>query len=162
MASRPPPRFMSEQATAPTGVSEDAADQLEALLGEVPEVPPVQESLGARLESVDQGRATFAMEAGPEQHNIVNVVHGGTLTSLAELAASAAVLTTLDDDEAFTFVSQTTNYERPVVEGRVEAEARIVRRGSRITFVEVLLERDGEEAARAEYTALIQDIGVDE
>lgn len=149
---------MGQAGTVSVGVSEEAAGTLEELLGEVPEIPPIQEGLGARLESVEEGRARFAMEAGREQHNVVNVVHGGVLTSLAELAASAAIMTTLEDDEAFTFVSQTTNYERPVIEGRLEAEAEIIRRGSRISFIEVQLRQDGTEVARAEYTALVQGI----
>lgn len=141
-----------------SAVSEQAAEDLEELLGELPDTPPVQEMLGARLESVDEGQARFSMEATRDLHNIVNVVHGGILTSLAELAASAAVLTTLGEDEAFTFVSQTTNYERPVIEGAIEAQAEIVRRGSRISFIEVRLLQDGKESARAEYTALVQGI----
>lgn len=140
------------------GVTEEAAEAIEQIVGEVPAVPPVQEQLGARLVSVDEGEATYAMDASRDLHNIVHVVHGGILTSLAELAASVALLTTLDEDEAFTFVSQTTNYQRPVVEGRVEARAEITRRGSRITFVAVRLVHDGEEAARAEFTALVQGI----
>lgn len=151
---------MAEPRTVTAGVTDEAASKLERLAGEVPELPPIQEKLGARLEDVDEGRATFAMEASRDLHNIVNVVHGGVLTSLAELAASLALFTTLDADEAFTFVSQTTNYERPVIEGRVEAEAEITRRGSRISFIAVRLLQDGEESARAEFTALVQDIEV--
>jgi uncharacterized protein (TIGR00369 family) len=141
-------------------MADEAVEAFEGLLGEAPSVPPIQEKLGATLTEVDEGEATFAMEASRDQHNMVDVVHGGVLTSLAELAASVAVLTTLDDDEAFTFVSQTTHYERPVVEGRVEAHAEVARRGSRITFVAVRLEQDGGESARAEFTALVQGIEV--
>lgn len=149
---------MSGNRTSQAGVSDEAARRLESLFGEVPEPSPVQEMLGARLESVDKGRATFTMSADKDLHNMVNVVHGGVLTSLAELAASIAVLTTLDDEEAFTFISQTTNYERPVVDGEVEAEAEMIRRGSRISFIEVRLSQSGGESARAEFTALTQPI----
>lgn len=140
------------------GVSEEAAEAMQALLGEVPEIPPVQEMLGASLESVDKGQARFAMETGEDQHNMVGVVHGGVITSLAELAASAAILTTLEDDEVFTFISQTTNYERPVVQGRLEARAEMIRRGSRISFIEVVLSQEGKESARAEFTAFTQTV----
>lgn len=149
---------MGEPRTVSVGVTDEAAEAIERIVGEVPPVPPVQEQLGARLVAVDEGQATYAMDASRDMHNIVDVVHGGVLTSLAELAASVAVLTTVDDDEAFTFVSQTTNYERPVIEGRVEAHAEITRRGSRITFIAVRIVQDGREAARAEFTALVQGI----
>jgi uncharacterized protein (TIGR00369 family) len=141
------------------GVSKQAETFLEDLLGEVPEPPPVQEQLGAHLETVDEGSATFEMEAGEAFHNLVDVVHGGVLTSLAELSASTAILTTLDDDEAFTFVSQSTNHVRPVVDALVQAEAEVVRRGDRISFIEVTLTNSADrEVARSEYTALVQTV----
>lgn len=140
------------------GVTSEAIEAFQRLVGEVPEVPPVQEALGALLERVAEGEAVFTMEADEDQHNMVNVVHGGITTSLAELAASVAILTTLDDDEAFTFISQTTNYERPIVEGRVEAHAEMIRRGNRISFIEVVVDHDEREVARAEFTALVQPI----
>lgn len=139
-------------------VSDEAAGTLEQLFGQIPEIPPVQKLLDATLESVDKGSATFSMEAGTDYHNVVRVTHGGILTSLAELAASTAIVTTLSDDEAFTFVSQTTNYERPVTGGRVEATARMVRRGRRISFIEVQLHQDDKEVSRAEFTALTTPI----
>lgn len=141
------------------GVSEQAEGYLQELLGEVPQVPPVQEMLGARLADVEEGEATFEMQAGERCHNVVRVVHGGIITSLAELAASTAILTTLGEDEAFTFVSQTTNYERPVVDSLIQATATVIRRGRRISFIEVLVRNEGgKEVARAEFTALSQQI----
>lgn len=141
------------------GVTKEAEAALQEMLGAVPEIPPVHEKLDARLTRVAEGEATFDMEADARFHNLVNVVHGGVLTSLAELAASTAIVTTLDEDEAFTFVSQTTNYERPVIDDTVEAHASIVRRGSRISFIQVRLTNDDEEeVARAEFTALSQAI----
>lgn len=140
-------------------VSQEAQAALEEILGEVPAIPPVQELLDARLETVGDGEATFSMQADKQHHNVINVVHGGLLTSLAELAASVAILTKLDDDEAFTFIDQTTNYERPVVSGRLEATADVVRRGARISLIEVLLQNDaGKEVSRARFTAFIQAI----
>lgn len=158
MGARTSPRCMGQTPTVSSGVDAEAAETLEDLVGEVPEVAPVQELLGARLEDVSEGEALVAMEAGDHLHNMVNVVHGGITTSLAELAASVAILTTLADDEAFTFVSQTTNYERPVIEGRLEARATVIRRGDRISFIEVVVTQEGGEAARAEFTALVQPI----
>lgn len=140
-------------------VSQEAESKLKELLGEVPAVPPVQAMLDARLDSVGDGQAVFSMQADKQHHNVVNVVHGGLLTSLAELAASVAILTKLDDDEAFTFIDQTTNYERPVVSGRISATAEVIRRGSRISLIEVLLDNEqGKEVARARFTAFVQPI----
>lgn len=142
------------------GVTKSAEKRLRDLIGTVPEIPPVQELLGATLVDVDEGEATFEMDADDRFENVINVTHGGIVTSLAELAASTAIVTTLDDAEAFTFVSQTTNYERPVRDDKIQARAEIVRRGSRISFITVHVEdEDGEESARAEFTALIQQIG---
>lgn len=140
-------------------VSQEAEVKLKELLGEVPAVPPVQELLDARLETVGEGHATFSMKADKQHHNVINVVHGGLLTSLAELAASVAILTQLEDKEAFTFIDQTTNYERPVVSGRLKATAEVIRRGSRISLIEVILENEaGKEVSRARFTAFIQSI----
>lgn len=141
------------------GVSDEAEAFLEKLLGSVPGTPPVQDLLDARLDRVDRGKAVFSMDADASYHNSVRVVHGGIVTSLAELAASTAVMTVLDDDEAFTFVSQTTNYERPVVDERILATADVIRHGSRISFIQVVVRNeDDDEVARAEFTALSQPI----
>lgn len=138
-------------------VSPEAAKYLEGLFGRVPKVPPVQEFLDAKLEEADEGRAVFSMKAHPGLHNVIQVVHGGVLTSLAELAASVALVTSIGENEAITFIAQTTNYERPVREGIVRAEARVVRKGSRISLVEVVLTGpDEREVARASLTALSQ------
>lgn len=141
------------------GIAKEAEADLRKLLGTIPDPPPVQRMLGATLVDVGEGRATFEMHAGEDMHNLVRVVHGGVITSLCELAASTALMTALDDDEAFTIVSQSTNYERPVVDDDVRATASILRRGSRISFLEVVArDSDETEVARAEYTALSQAI----
>lgn len=140
------------------GVSDEAEAFLEKLLGSVPEPPPVQELLDATLDRVDRGKAVFSMHADTGYHNSVRVVHGGVITSLAELAASTAIMTVLDEEEAFTFVSQTTNYERPVVDERILATADVIRRGRRISFIEVVVRNEDDEVARAEFTALSQPI----
>lgn len=140
-------------------ISKEAEAALHELIGGVPAIPPIQELLDARVEHVEAGDAVVSMEAGEQHHNVINVVHGGILTSLAELAASVAIMTELEEDEAFTFIDQTTNYERPVVEGQVRAQARVVRKGRRIGLLEVLLADAGDrEVARARFTALVQQI----
>lgn len=122
---------------------DEVAAKLESLFGGVPELPPVAKELGADLLDVDKGTATFRMDAGSRFHNHVHVVHGSVLSALAELAVGLAITTTLGEDEAFTITGLQTNFMEPVVEGAVEATARVTRRGRTISYVDAQVQAAG-------------------
>ena len=105
------------------------------LRGEVPP-PPVGRLLGFVLKSIEPGRAVFEMEADERHHNPMGTLHGGIYCDLADAAMGYAYAATLGDGEAFTTVELKINFFRPVRQGRLTAEARVVKAGSALGYVE--------------------------
>jgi len=69
-------------------------------------------------------------------------MHGGAIGSLADSAGGVA-LRTLAEPLAVTTVEFKVNLLAPVTEGELVAEARIVRKGSRIAVAEVEIKAQG-------------------
>ena len=63
-------------------------------------------------------------------------VHGGVIAALADAAMGIAFGRTLLDEEDFSTIEMKTNFLRPVKEGLIVAEAKVLERGLRIGFVQ--------------------------
>jgi len=59
-------------------------------------------------------------------------LHGGILCDIADAAMGMAFASTLAPGESFTTIELKINFFRPVWEARLQAEGRVVRRGSTI------------------------------
>lgn len=112
---------------------------------------PVSETLDMRLVEFGRGEATYEMVARSELGNPLGVIQGGVATALADAAMAAATTTILADDEirreAITTVDIFARFIRPVNAADVDtlrAEARVVRRGSRLVWAEADVLADGE------------------
>jgi uncharacterized protein (TIGR00369 family) len=103
--------------------------------GEAPP-PPIGRLLGFVLEAVEPGRAVFALEAGERHHNPMGTLHGGVYCDLADAAVGYAYAATLAEGETFTTVELKINFFRAVRQGRLTAEARVVRAGANLGYVE--------------------------
>ncbi len=122
--------------------------------GEVPP-PPVGRLLGLVVKSVEPGRAVFEMEADERHHNPMGTLHGGVYCDLADAAMGYAYAATLGEGEAFTTVELKINFFRPVVRGKLTAEARVVKAGSTLGYVECdVTDGAGKLVARAASTCL--------
>lgn len=100
---------------------------------------PVNRHFGFSLLSLRRGAAEIAM---PLKHLFLqeeNVVHGGVLTTLADTAAVYTVYPFLEDGETMSSVEFKVNFLRPVFidDGSVTAKAALVRRGKRVSLVQV-------------------------
>jgi acyl-coenzyme A thioesterase PaaI-like protein len=51
---------------------------------------PVAKLVGFRLTSVESGKATFELEAGPQHANPMGTLHGGVLCDVADAAMGIA------------------------------------------------------------------------
>jgi uncharacterized protein (TIGR00369 family) len=98
--------------------------------------PPVVAFLGLELVEVGEGAATFEMQAQPHHHNPMGTVHGGILCDLGDAAMGTAMGTTVEDGETFTTIELKANFFKPVREGRLRAEARVVKRSRSIGYLE--------------------------
>jgi uncharacterized protein (TIGR00369 family) len=110
--------------------------------GEIPP-PPVAELVGVELTTMEQGRATFHLDARPEHASPLGTVQGGILCVLADAAMGAAYVSLLGDDESFATVELKMNYLKPVWSGRLTAVAEVLKQGRTIGLVECRITDDG-------------------
>ncbi|HZV07050.1 MAG TPA: PaaI family thioesterase [Gemmataceae bacterium] len=122
--------------------------------GEAPP-PPISRLLGFVLKVIEPGHAIFEMEADDRHHNPMGTLHGGIYCDLADAAMGYAYAATLIEGETFTTVELKINFFRPVKKGRMIAEARVVRAGTNLGYVECdVKDGEGRLLARAASTCM--------
>jgi uncharacterized protein (TIGR00369 family) len=131
-------------------------DRVQAIKDGKAEPPPIAKTLGMNLLEAAEGKVRFSMKVDQRFHNPMGTLHGGIMTDLADASMGVALATLLADDESFTTLDLNIHFLRPVYEGELVAEARVVHRGRTIALVEAVLKNDeGKEVARAAATQLI-------
>ena len=129
------------------------------LRGEAPP-PPVGRLQGFVLKEVEPGRAVFEIEADERHHNPMGTLHGGIYCDLADAAMGYAYAATLGEGETFTTIELKINFLRAVRKATLTAEARVVRAGSTVGYVECeVTDKSGKLVAKAASTCmkLLQD-----
>lgn len=121
------------------------------------ELAPITKLLGVRPVSLGEGEARIALTAGEHLHNAMGTLHGGIFCDLADIAIGAALATVTADGESFTTLELHMSYFLPVVDGRLSAHARVIRRGRGTAHLECDLEDgEGRLVARASSVCLIR------
>src|SRR5271155_5469607 len=124
------------------------------LRGELPP-PPIGRLLGFVLKSIEPGHAVFEMEAAERHHNPMGTLHGGIYCDLADAAMGYAYAAPLGEGETFTTDELKINFFRPVRQGRLTAEARVIKSGSTLGYVECnLTDQAGKLVAKAASTCM--------
>ena len=122
--------------------------------------PGVAGLVGMRLLSAGGGEARLEMQAGPQHHNPMGIVHGGILCDLADAAMGGAMASSLEEGETFSTVEPQMNYFRPVRQGRLAASARMVRRGRTTAYLESeVFDADGQLVAKGSSCRVIRHAG---
>ncbi|SRR5216683_2963809 len=117
--------------------------------------PPIARLLGFVLKSIEPGHAVFAMEADERHHNPMGTLHGGVYCDLADAAMGYAYAATLGEGETFTTVELKVNFLRAVRKATLTAEARVVKAGSTLGYVECdVKDETGRLVARAASTCI--------
>src|SRR4051812_8273630 len=130
----------------------ESAQQL--LRGEIPP-PPIVRFFGFTLKAIEPGHAVIALEADERHHNPLGTLHGGVYCDLADAAMGYAYAATLGEGETFTTVELKINFFRAVRQATLTAEARVVKAGSTIGYVECdVKDEQGRLVARASSTCL--------
>lgn len=93
--------------------------------------------LGFEFVRAERGAATFALEVREELTRMGGILHGGAVVSLLDTAAAFAVHTVIEPDARTVTVDLTVHFLRPASNGRVEATARVLRRGRRVCILSV-------------------------
>jgi acyl-CoA thioesterase len=92
--------------------------------------------LGIEIDSVEEGRAVLSVEVRKELKQLQGVMHGGAIASLIDTAVAFAIIGASAPEDRFTTVELKVNYLAAIREGRVTAEARLIRDGRRIIVAE--------------------------
>jgi uncharacterized protein (TIGR00369 family) len=125
------------------------------IAGEI-DAPPIAHTLGFRITAIGDGTARFEMDASPERHaNPMGTLHGGVLCDIADGAMGMAFASTLAEGESFATLELKINYLKPVWRTHLTADARLVKRGRDVGFIECdVVDADGSLVARASSTCL--------
>src|ERR1700730_642373 len=124
------------------------------LRGEAPP-PPIGRLLGFVLKVIEPGRAVFEMEADERHHNPMGTLHGGFYCDLADAAMGYAYAATLAEGESFTTVELKINFLRAVRKATLTAEAKVVKAGSTLGYVECeVKDQTGKLVAKAASTCM--------
>jgi uncharacterized protein (TIGR00369 family) len=117
--------------------------------------PPIARLLGFALKAVESGRAVVEMEVDERHHNPMGTLHGGIYCDLADAAMGYAYAATLGEGETFTTVELKINFFRPIRHGKLSAEAKLIKAGSTLGYVECdVKDQDGRLVAKAASTCM--------
>lgn len=111
--------------------------------------------IGLRFDHVEDGKCKCSLEVTDDHFHPGGVVHGGIAFSLADSSMAMALISTLDPGYGASTIESKISYLEAVREGVMVSEARIIRRGKRIAFMEAQVTRDGQLVATATATFAI-------
>ncbi len=117
---------------------------------------PVARLLGFETKEAADGRAIVTLAAGPQHANPMGTLHGGILCDIADAAMGIAFASTLASGESFTTIELKINFFRPVWQAALQAEGKVVRRGSTVGYVECeISDENGKMVAKAASTCMV-------
>src|SRR5438874_13138314 len=90
---------------------------------------PVGRLIGWTLVEVESGQAVYELVGEPRHSNSRGAVHGGVLSTVAQVAMATAYSSTLEEGEALTTVEMKINFLRPAPQSRLTARGQLVHRG---------------------------------
>lgn len=112
---------------------------------------PFNRLLGLMIVRSGEGIAVVACDFREDLSQADGLVHGGVLASIADAAVAAAILPTLRRGESMATIDLSIQFLRRVPPGsRIEAEARLLRRGGTVAVGEVdVRSEDGQICAKS-------------
>lgn len=95
------------------------------------------EAMGMRLERLEPGSSEVSLRVGEDHVNLVGVLHGGVISSLADTATGLAMHAALDPRSSHLTTSLQLTFLAPAKLGEtVRAHGRVVKRGRRFGYAE--------------------------
>jgi len=108
----------------------------ERLIREKFETNHFPRSLGIEIDSIEPGRARLSVEVTERLLQLAGIMHGGAIATLIDTAVAFAIVGASEPGDRFTTVELKINYLSPIRDGRVVADARLIRDGRRIVVAE--------------------------
>jgi len=112
---------------------------------------PFASKLGLRLEVLEPDRAEVVLPFSESNVTVGDVVHGGAIGALIDVAATAAVWSAIEPSEGANGVTvgMTVQFLRAAHGREVTARARVTRRGRQICFCDIdVVDPDDRAVAR--------------
>jgi uncharacterized protein (TIGR00369 family) len=128
--------------------------------GELP-APPFARLLGFELETIEEGKVTFAMVPAESHYNPFGVMHGGVAASLFDSALGCAVQSLLPAAMMAPTMELHINYIRPVTisTGRIRCTGHVIHLGKRSATAEGrLVDTHGKLYAHATGTFVVSEL----
>jgi uncharacterized protein (TIGR00369 family) len=105
--------------------------------------------LGIEIDSIENGTARLSVEVTEKLLQLAGVMHGGAIATLIDTAVAMAIVSVSEPHAKFTTVELKVNYLRPLKEGRIVAEARLIQNGRRIVVADCdVFDAQGKLAAK--------------
>jgi uncharacterized protein (TIGR00369 family) len=92
--------------------------------------------VGIEIDDIEPGRAKLSLEVTQKHRQLQGIMHGGAIATLIDTAVAFAIVGASEPSAKFTTIELKVNYLSPIVEGRVIADARLIRDGKRIIVAE--------------------------
>lgn len=109
---------------------------------------------GIDIVKAEQGNAVLNMPVRPDMHNGVGWLQGGMLVAIADEAMALALYTLLEKNEGIATIAESTSFIKGVRNGTLLAEARVIKKGRRVAFMEAeVWADDGEKTLLSRTTA---------
>jgi uncharacterized protein (TIGR00369 family) len=100
------------------------------------EPPAIAKLIGFAMTQIEPGRAVFEMDVGPQHASPLGTVHGGVICDLVDAAMGCAHASQLEEGESFTTLELKVNFMKPVWNGHLVAEGKVIKAGRTIGLVE--------------------------
>jgi len=91
---------------------------------------------GIDIVKAEPGNAILTMTVRPDMHNGVGWLQGGMLVAIADEAMALALYPLLEKNEGIATITESTSFIRGVRKGSILAEARVIKKGRRVAFME--------------------------
>lgn len=93
--------------------------------------------LGIKVINIEKGVARLSLSFDENILNKDGVIHGGIITTLADSAAAAALLSIVGSEGRISSIELKINFLHSVKNGDLFADAKIIHKGSRTAVVDV-------------------------
>jgi uncharacterized protein (TIGR00369 family) len=113
---------------------------------------PLMAEWGVEVLHAEAGTALVRLPFRPVLLRPGNTVSGPAIMGLADVAMWAALLSMTEGRDESVTSTMTVNFLRPVGAVPLLAEARLIKRGKRMVFGDILLRAEGAEAIAAHVT----------
>lgn len=113
---------------------------------------PFSRKLGVQAATFETDRAVLRLPFAEENTTIADIVHGGAILTLADIAATAAAWTGVDDPQQYRGLTADMSLSFVAAARRqaLLADARVIRRGGTLTFIDVTVSSEsGATVAKA-------------